>query len=302
MDQCKKLKKLVCRIIIFVSNRKITRYLISDRLFIKAKYFYMMGYKLPLDNPQTFNEKLQWLKLYNRKPIYTTLVDKYEVKKYVQNKIGEEYLIRTLGVWNNADEIEMSMLPEQYVIKCTHDSGSVYICKDKLSFDVLDMRKRIRKSLKVGTFCWGREWVYKNVKPRVIAEEYLSELGKGDVRDYKFFCFDGKVKCFKIDFDRFTDHRANYYDRQCNLLPFGERMCPPNPESVIEMPSNIEEMINIAEKLAENETFVRIDLYNVNGKIYFGEFTFYPASGYGEFTDPLWDKELGNWINLKKSK
>lgn len=273
----------------------------SDTAYLKLIYWLIFGRKLDLKNPQTFNEKLQWLKLNNRKTEYTTMVDKYEVKKYIAEKIGEEYVIPTLGVWDNFDDIDFDLLPNQFVLKCTHDSGGLVICKDKSKFDIAMAREKINQALTRRFYYFGREWPYKEVKPRIIAEKYMVDKSVSELRDYKFFCFGGVCKCLKVDFDRFVEHRANYYDPQGNLLDLGEKICPPNKDKVIVLPDNKEKMLQLAEKLSTNIPFLRVDFYDVNGKIYFGELTFFPASGWGEFTDEKWDYKLGEWVKLPDS-
>lgn len=288
-------------IFLYLSSKNCFKWM-RDETCIKLLYYSAFGKKLNLENPVTFNEKLQWLKLYDRNPKYTTIVDKYEVKKYVANIIGEEYIIPTLGVYDRFEEINFDKLPNQFVIKCTHDSGGVVICKNKNELNMNEARKKINKSLKNSYFYLGREWPYKDVKPRIIIEKYMTnELGE-ELNDYKFFAFNGVVKCFKVDFDRYSYHQANYYDTNKNLLYFGEKVCPPNFDKIIEFPNNLNKMIEISEKLSKISPFLRVDLYNVNEKIYFGELTFYPACGYGEFTDEEWDYKLGSWINLPKRK
>lgn len=272
--------------------------LIDDRLYLKLVYRFKMGKRLNLKNPETFNEKLQWLKLNNRKDIYTTMVDKSEVKKYVAEKIGEEYIIPTLGVYDNFDDIDFCKLPREFVIKCTHDSGGIVVCKDKSKLDVEKTRKKIDQCLKRNFYYFGREWPYKNVVPRIIVEKCLSDSG-GDLKDYKFFVFNGKMQCFKVDFNRFTKHQANYYDVDAKLLRFGEKVCPPDFSKKIDIPKNYKKMIKLAEKLAEDVPFMRVDFYNVNGKIYFGEITLYPADGFGKFVPEKWDKKLGKMLDLE---
>ncbi len=258
------------------------------------------GFKFDLDNPQTFNEKLNWLKLHDKNPLYTKLVDKYEVKDYISSVIGKEYVIPTIGIYNKFDEIDISKLPKQFVIKCTHDSASVVICKDKNNFDFDTCKAKINKALKKNYYYGGREWPYKNVKPRILIEKYMVDESGVELKDYKFFCFQGKMKFFKIDFDRFTNHGANYYNRNREILTIGEVICPPNYNKKIVFPKTLDKMIDLAEKLSSNIPFVRIDFYNINGKIYFGEMTFYPASGYGLFIDSSWDKKIGDLIDIRK--
>lgn len=270
---------------------------LPDELYLKIIYKRRMGEKLNLLYPQTFNEKLQWLKLYDRKPEYTIMVDKYEAKKWVEKKIGKEYIIPLLGVWDKFQDIDFELLPRQFVLKCTHDSGSLVVIKDKLKFDKDAVSLQFSHNLKINYYFKGREWPYKNIKPRIIAEEYLTEE-MGDLKDYKFFCFNGKVEFFKIDFNRFIYHQANYYNVDGEILPFGEQVCPPDFNKELDMPYNLKEMIRLAEKLSKNITFVRVDFYEVDKKVFFGEMTFYPASGMGKFLSHEMDYELGKKIVL----
>ncbi len=298
MNKFLKYFKYPSMILVTLSKRNIIK--VSDETFLKILYKFNINKELNLENPQTFNEKLQWLKLNDRKDIYTTMVDKYEVKKYVSAIIGKEYVIPTLGVYDKFNEIDFKKLPNKFVIKCTHDSGSTIICKDKKKFDIKMAKKKINKALKHNYYYTGREWPYKNVKPRIIIEEYMQDEKLKELRDYKFFCFNGKVNLFKVDFDRFLEHRANYYDKNLKLLKFGEEVCPPDFEKKIEIPKDIMKMIELAEKLSNEKKFVRIDFYYTNKKIYFGEMTFYPASGFGKFTSEDWNYKLGKWINIEK--
>lgn len=286
------------RIPIAMQNHGLGK-LVPDKVYITAMFKNELGKELDLNNPKSFNEKLQWLKLNDRNPLYVSLVDKFEVKKYVADIIGKDKIIPTLEVWDSVEEIDLQNLPKQFVLKCTHDSGGVVICKDKSLLDVDFTKEILDKSMKRNFYYAGREWPYKNVKPRIICEKYMIDSKVDELRDYKFFCFNGKVKCFKIDFDRFTEHRANYYDINCNLLYFGENVCPPNYNKELEIPKQLNEMIYCAEKLSENIPFVRVDFYCVEEQIYFGEMTFFPASGFGSFEPPEWDEILGSWIDLK---
>lgn len=279
-----------------ISRSKIS-HLMPDKMYIKYMYGVMVEKKLDLKSPKTFNEKLQWLKLYNRNPEYCKLVDKYEVKKYIAETIGEEYVIPTLGVYDSFEEIDFDALPNQFVLKCTHDSGSAVICYNKSVFDIETARKKIERKLKSNLYWHGREWVYKELKPRIIAEQYITDDGEAP-EDYKFFCFSGEVKCFKVDYDRFKGHRANYYDTDGKLLKFGEKACLPDFERIVKLPDFREKMIALAAKLSTNHPFLRVDFYEVKDKIYFGELTFYPASGFGMFVPEKWDLILGDYIKL----
>lgn len=286
------------RLVLFVLNQ--TALFWPDKLFLKLKFRLVMGQKLDLNNPKTFNEKLQWLKLYNRRPEYTTMVDKYAVKQYVADKIGEQHIIPTLGVWDSVDDIDWASLPDQFVLKTTHGGGGggVVICKDKHTFDKETAKARLQKSLDRDIYLNYREWPYKGVPKRIIAEQYMTDESTSELKDYKFFCFNGQMRCFKVDFDRFISHRANYYDREATLLPFGEVCCLPDFSRVFEKPKNYEQMVKIAETLSQGMPFLRVDLYNANGKIYFGEITFFPAAGMGKFDPECWDEQLGSWIQL----
>ncbi len=276
--------------------------LLRDIPYINVFFKARLGYYPNLDNPQTFNEKLQWLKLHDRKPIYTTMVDKYEVKKYVADIIGKEHIIPTIGIYDKFDDINFDKLPNKFVIKCTHDSGGLVICNNKQLLNIEQIKKKIDKSLKRNYYYSGREWPYKNVKPRILIEQYMEDPKEKDLRDYKFFCFDGKVRCFKIDFNRFIKHQANYYDENGELLKFGEEVCLPDFNMKLKIPSNLNKMIRLAEKLSEGIPFVRIDFYSVENKVYFGEMTLYPAAGFGKFIPEEWDKKLGEMIDLDALK
>ena len=287
--------------VIFNSHRGFYNKM-DDRKYLELIYHALMHKELNLDNPQTFNEKLQWLKLYDRRPEYTTMVDKYAVKEYVANIIGEQYIIPSLGIWNHFDEIDFDKLPNQFVLKCTHDSGGLVICKDKNKFDKATARKKIEDCLKHNYFYYYREWPYKNVKPRILAEKYMEDSTSAELRDYKFFCFGGVVKCFKVDFDRFVAHRTNYFSEQGELMKMGEKSFPPDFKKKIQITSqNLEKMKDLAAKLSETHPFLRADFYDVDGNIYFGEITFYPSGGFGEFLYEGNDELVGSWIELPGS-
>ena len=426
---------------------------LPDATYLRLLYRFKMGHRLDLKNPQTFTEKLQWLKLYNRKPEYTTMVDKYAVKQYVANIIGDEYIIPTLGVWDKPEDIDWGSLPDQFVLKTTHGGGGggVVICKDKATFEKTTAIPKLKESMASDIYSGLREWPYKDVPKRIIAEKFMAPekspapkdlpdykffcfngeprycqvirdrhtketidfydmdwnhlefvgllppsntadtisngltpvarpehleemkdicrklakdqpfvrvdlyviddkqyfgeltfypasgigiftpeewngklgdlltlpnaIGGGkflivngaikpfkpeydELKDYKFFCFNGKVRFFKVDFGRFVEHHANYYDTDGNLLPFGEKGLEPDSNYPIELPNNLSEMISLAERLSKNEPFLRVDFYNVNGKIFFGELTFYPASGLGKWTTDEADKEIGSYLIL----
>ena len=286
------------KILLYILN--VTARFWPDKLFLKLKFYLIMGQKLDLKNPRSFNEKLQWLKLNDIHPEYTQMVDKVEVKAYVASIIGEEYIIPTLGIYESVDDIDFDKLPQQFVLKCTHDSGGVVICKDKTKLDIEREKLKLKKGWGRNYFKYNREYPYRDVKPRIIAEAYMKDESEYELKDYKFFCFNGEPRFFKIDFDRQKNHRANYYNLDMNLQEFGEKDFSPNPSVKFLKPTNFDKMVSIARQLAANIPFVRIDLYNVKGEIYFGEITFFPASGMGQFTLKEWDYKFGEWIKLPK--
>lgn len=296
---------------------------LPDKLYLKLIYKKRTGKKLNLKNPKTFNEKIQWLKLYNRKPEYTTMVDKYLVKKYIANIIGEEHIIPLYGVWNKFDDINFDELPDKFVLKCTHDSGGLVVCRDKTKLDITKARKKINKSLKLNYYYLGREWAYKNVKPRIIAEQFIETINSNvDINDkevleaeelqsniglldYKFLCCNGEIKALLLDIGiignnegHADEYYRNVYDKDFNLMPVLETR--ENYPKTIKKPENYDEMIKIVEKIAKDIPFIRVDLYNLNGKIYFGELTLYHGSGLSnKFKPEIWDEIFGSWIDLE---
>ena len=272
---------------------------LPDVPFLKLKYKVAMKKRLNLKNPTTYNEKLQWIKLHDRKPIYTDMVDKYEAKKYVAERIGEEYIIKTLGVWDRFDEIDFDKLPERFVLKCTHDSGGLVIVKNKDILDKAAAKEKIEKCLKRNFYYAGREWPYKNVKPRILAEEYMEDSKTAELRDYKFFAFNGKVKALFVASERYKENeetKFDFFDADYNHLPV--RNGHPNAEVPPEKPENFEKMKALAGKLSEGIPHLRVDFYEVDGKIYFGELTFSHWSGMVPFEPAEWDKTFGDWIEL----
>ena len=302
---------------------KVAR-IIPDSTFLKIKFWINYGKKLDLNNPKSYNEKIQWLKLNDRKEFYSNIVDKYEVKKYVSDLIGEQYLIPTLGIYNNWNEIDFNLLPDQFVIKCTHDSGGMIVCRDKKNLDIKKARKKINKSMKKNYYWMSREWPYKNVKPRIIIEQYLDfnntcsnnnesnyisseQLQKENgLLDYKFMCFNGKVEYLFLDIGvigKGTGHSENYYrniyDVNFNIQPFLETR--KNYPIKVEKPKNFEKMLDIASRLSKGFKHIRVDLYNVDGKIYFGELTFYHGGGLtNKFSPESYNDSFGELIDLKK--
>ena len=272
-----------------------------DEKYLKKMCDVRLGYKLNLQNPRTFNEKLQWLKLHNQKTEYITMVDKYDVKKYVADIIGEEYIIPTLGVWNSFEEIDFDKLPNQFVLKCTHDSGGLVICKDKKELDLIKAEKKITKSLHNNYYFYGREWPYKNVKPRIIAEPYMEDNKVHELIDYKLMCFNGEVKCSFTCSERFSQEglKVTFFDNDWKVMPFERHY--PSSKNPPQKPLNFNKMLEFATKLSRGIPFVRVDFYEINGLLYFGELTFFPGNGFEEFTPLEWDYKMGSWLKLPKS-
>lgn len=270
---------------------------LSDETYLRLTYRVFVGKKLHLDNPKGFNEKLQWLKIHDRNPHYPSMADKYLVRDYIKSVIGEEYLVPVVGIWDKFDNIDVNSLPDQFVLKCTHDSGSAIVCKDKSTFDWAAARKKITRCLNRDMFYWGREWPYKGLTPRIICEHYLDD-GNGDLEDYKFMCFNGEPKMIFTCTERRSEDglKVTFFDMDWNKLPFYRHY--PASSKQIDKPSKFEEMVQLAKVLSKDMPFVRIDFYEVKGKVYFGEITFYPGCGFEEFHPDEWDYKLGEMIKL----
>ncbi|MGF3182950.1 ATP-grasp fold amidoligase family protein [Facklamia sp. P12934] len=286
----------------FILNRSIFKYM-NDENFIKLKYRIMTGKKLNLENPQTFNEKLQWLKLYNRNREYTKLVDKFSARNFVKHTIGEKYLNEIFGVYNSYDEINFDLLPEQFVLKPTHASGNYYICKDKSKINHKELKKTVNIWMNRNYYLLHREWPYKNVKPRILAEKFLESKDGSPLVDYRFLCFNGDPKIIFTDLSM-TDKsntRRNIYNLNWNLLDY--RITYPIDYNInLTKPKNLNEMINLSRRLSKDIPHVRVDFYNIDGKIIFSEMTFFHQSGYGKFYQDEFAEEMGAWINLPSKK
>lgn len=279
---------------------------LPDKTYLQLLYRFKMGHRLDLNHPKTFTEKIQWLKLYNRRPEYTLMVDKYAVKKYVADIIGEKYIIPTLGVWDKPEDIDWDALPNEFVLKTTHGGGSggVVICKDKKTFDRNKAILTLRDSMNGDIYRSLREWPYKDVKKRVLAEKYMAPKDMVnnpiyDLSDYKFFCFNGEPKYCQVIRDRHSKESIDFYDMNWRHQEFvGLNPIASNGINPVPRPLLLDDMICICHKLSENMKFVRIDMYVIDNRIYFGEITFYPASGMGLFNPDKWNEELGNLISL----
>jgi len=271
---------------------------LPDRLYLSLVYRLTLGRWPKLDKPESYNEKLNWLKLYDRKPEYSRLVDKYAVREFVAEKIGADYLIPLVGgPWNSVDEIDFDALPEQFVLKTTHDSGGVIICRDKQSFDVEAAKRRLRARMEREYYHGQREWHYKNVPHRIIAEKYMQDGENKSLVDLKFFCFNGEPKIMYIAQEEIANSPADYFDMDFNHL---DMQIGPDPWAEIcpEKPRDFEKMVEFARLLSSNIPQLRVDFYSINGRIYFGELTFFHNGGYSEFKPAHWDELLGSWIEL----
>lgn len=271
---------------------------LPDKQYLKIKFWIKFGAKLNLNTPQTFNEKLQWLKLYNRKHIYISMVDKDVAKKYVGNIIGKKHIIQTLGIWNSPDDIDFSLLPKKFVLKLTHDSGTVIICKDKDKLDIESAKKKLGKGLKRNYYKIHREWPYRNVERKIIAEKLMEDNCSGELTDYKFFCFNGEPKIVLVCSERFSSNNMSktWFDEEWNILPMSEGDYKTSAD--IPKPINFIKMKQFARQLSKKIPFIRVDFYEVNEKVFFSELTFFPGAGYERFSPEAWNKKLGNMIDL----
>ena len=285
---------------------------LSDEEYLKRKFKVAMRKELDLENPETYNEKLQWLKLYDRKPEYTMMVDKYLVRNYIAETIGEEYLIPLLGVWDDPDEIDFDSLPDRFVLKCNHNSGlGMYICRDKSKMDIKAVKAALRKGLRQDYYLSGREWPYKDVPRKIVAEAFMSDAasaeedsrGTGGLTDYKFFCFNGYVDCVMVCIDRhLNDTKFYFFDREWKLKRLNRRGLAAPPDFTLSKPTCLEEMFVIAEKLSAGLPFSRIDLYECGEKVYFGEITFFPDSGFDPNILSETDLYFGQLLSIENIK
>ena len=288
------------------NSRKRTLYLsylgvydkLDDASFIRKKGKALLGYSLNLEEPRTFNEKMNWLKLHDRNPAYVPLVDKFEVKKIISKRLGSEYIIQNLGVWDSVDEIDFSKLPERFVLKCTHDSGSRVICTDKSKLDINKTKASLNEWLKKDYSRLNREWMYGEVQHRIIAEKYIENDG-GYLNDFRFYCFNGEPKFFSIDFHMDGKNHMNFYDEALKVLPFGSAEEIPVFDANVRIPENIGDMFAIARKLSAGHPFIRVDMYNIGGKIYFSELTFFTHGGFFIiYPDQSWDLKIGDYLAI----
>ncbi len=284
----------------FLRHLRKMRFLPS-KFYVKVHYEYFSGKKLDLDHPEDFNAKIEWYKVFFRPKLLNTLVDKYEVRDYVKEKIGEQYLNELYAVYNRPEDIDFESLPHQFVIKANHTNGHNLVVKNK---DDLNRKKVIEKFKKWLTknqyYRRGQEWAYKDVEPKIIIEKFLKEDDKNTLVDYKFYCFNGEPKFIDVHLDRDEEHKQGCFDLEFNLLPFGKSKTYKSISSGLEKPSNLNEMVELSRKLSQNLPFVRVDFYSVNGKSIFGELTFYPSDARKNFYPEEYNKIIGDYFTLPK--
>lgn len=289
------IRSILSYCILYLEDR-LGIHIFPSHIYLRAAYFAAFHRTLNLIKPSAFTEKLQWMKLNDKNPQYAYISDKLLVKEYIKNKVGDRFVVDTLGYWDSVQDINLNKLPTKFVIKCTHDCGSMTAVNQHTD-DWTKITHQLSNCLKRNYYYVTREWCYKNIKPRIMVEPFLEDK-EGKLWDYKFFCFSGKVHFFKIDFDRFNNHRANYYSPNGSYLNFGERDYPRDPFRIANMPIELSEMISIAEKLSEDFYFVRVDMYNIDGTIKVGELTLYPGSGLLRYEPDEWDYSIGALLNL----
>lgn len=276
---------------------------LNDKIYIKFKFLIRVGYLPNLKKPRTFQEKLQWIKLNDRKEIYHQMVDKLKVKDFIAQRLGEGYTFPTIGIWNSFDKIDFDNLPNKFVLKCTHDSGSYFICQDKSTLDKEDARKKLLVNFKKDYYIKSREFPYKGLTPRIIAEPLIQDNKYPDLRDFKFMCFNGEPKLFYITSNnqKRRGYNIDYFDLQGNHLKIEKSGNPNNVQNRPSIPEKLKEMITIAKKLAKNTYFLRVDFYEVDYRIYVGELTFFDFAGFGKFKPENYNKILGDWIELPQN-
>lgn len=270
---------------------------VSDEIYLKIIYRARLGKKLNLQNPKTFNEKIQWMKLHCREQQPGFLTDKYLVKKYVADRVGERYLIPTIGIWNSFDAIDFESLPKQFVLKCTHDSGTVVVCRDKNKLDRDNIRKRFENALRRNYYTEGREISYKYIEPRIMAEEYVQDMASANLTVYKIMCFGGEPKLIKVICDDHTDTQTiDFMDTDWKKVRLKQNF--PNRDGELPKPRKLDEMLSVAKELSKDFAYLRVDLYEAGEKIYFSEISFFSDSGFAPFYPEEWDEKLGGWVHL----
>lgn len=293
---------LIKKPLLFIHNKTwlLLAKTLSDKQYIRFKYFVTLKKRIDLNNPVLFQEKLQWIKLNDRKEVYHKMVDKYEVKKFIENEVGNDYVIPTLGVWDSFNEIDFDKLPNQFILKPTFDSGSYYICKDKSTLNIKEVKRKLLTNWGNDYYIWSREWPYKGLKQRIIAEPLLEDLNEKYLRDFKFYCFNGEPEIFYITSDKCGNLpvRQDFFDLEGNHLEIEDVNYRNNPIKPPKLPVNLKKMIDLCKVFAKNTYHLRVDFYEVDGKLYLGEFTFFEGGGFCKFTPEKYNRVLGDWIKL----
>jgi hypothetical protein len=286
----------------FLRHLRKMRFL-PPKFYAKVHYEYFSGKKLNLDNPVDFNAKIEWYKVYFRPKILNTLVDKYAVRSYVKDKIGEQYLNELYAVYDDPEKIDFDALPNKFVIKANHTNGHNIIVSNKAQLNQKKVINKFKKWLtKNQYYRRGQEWAYKDVEPKIVIEKFLKEDGKSTLADYKFYCFNGEPKFIDVHLDREEDHKQGCFDLEFNRLPFGKSKTYKSISTELEKPTNLNEMVELSRKLSENLPFVRVDFYSVNGKSVFGELTFYPSDARKQFYPEEYNKIIGDYFKLPPLK
>ena len=279
----------------------ILRRTTNDKTYYQFRHLFKHRERVQLRDPQTFNSKLIWLNLYDRNPEYAAFVDKYEVREYITKRIGEKYLNELYGVYERVEDIDFESLPNEFVLKATHGSGWIIICDDKTRFDIGRAKKQMQSWLNKNFYDLYGEWIYKELKPRIICERYLRNEHESGLTDYKIYCFNDTPKFVQVDMDRYQDHTRTYFDLNWQQIHFELGGCKAS-SSPIEKPGSLNEMIEIARVLCRGLKFLRVDLYLVDGKIFFGELTLYSGNGMLNFSPKQYDKKIGELLKLESSE
>lgn len=271
-----------------------------DEIYLKIIYYCKTGKRLNLKDPKSYNQKLQWIKLYDRRSEYTTYVDKLKVREYIKEKIGQEYLIPLIEEYDSIEEIKWEELPNKFVLKCTHNSGGNIICTNKEELDIEKTKKKLKKWMKRNWFWHGREWAYKDVIPKIICEQYMSN-SDGTLNDYKILCFNGKAKYIQVHRDRYINHTQTFYDLKGNRLPFHHKAYKQSSIKKIDV-NKLQDIIRLAETLSRGYYQMRVDFYLVEGRPFFGEITLYNFNGFVEMEPDQYNEILGEDIKLNLDK
>ncbi len=289
-------RTIIHRAISYLASVGMFRF-IADKPYLKLTYWARMGKPLQIDQPRSFSEKTQWLKLYDRRNEYVRMVDKYESRQYIADMIGEEFVIPVIGIWDDFDSIDFNLLPDRFVLKTTHDSGGVVICRDKADFDYKLARKKLSKHLRKNFYYFSREWPYQDVKPRILAEKYLADESGRELKDYKIHVFNGTPRLIHVDYGRFEEHKRNLYSTDWNYIDVGMTF-PTDAAITVGRPEKLDLMLELSRIMAKDIPYLRVDFYSAHQNIYVGELTLYSNSGYEVLQPEAYDLIIGGWLEL----